>query len=103
MSKSNRVTAETIGIENSGNAVTIQLHGRTIVSMIIEGDGAADYAWDARKTGGSWKQDVGTTYTGSSNYDDVIETGAQEVRIRCTSGTGSGNDEADILLMSGGR
>lgn len=103
MSKSNRVTDDTIDIESSGNAVSLDLSGRTIVSMLVEGDGTADYTWDVRKTGGTWKQDVGQSYSGASNYDDVIETGAQEVRLRCTNGTGSAGDSADILLMAGGR
>lgn len=102
MSKSNRVSDETIDIETSGNAVALRLSGRTIVSMLVEGDGAADYAWDVRKTGGGWKQGVGKSYSGASNYDDVIETGVEEIRLRCTSGTGGAGDSADILLMAGG-
>jgi hypothetical protein len=102
MSKSSTTVSETIGIENSGNAVSVALTGRTIVSMVIEGDDTAEYRWDARETGGTWKQNVGKEYTGQLDYDDVLETGAQEVRLRCSSGTGTPGDEADILLMGGG-
>jgi len=102
MGKSSTTVSEIIDIENSGNAVSITLQGRTIVSMAVRGDGTAEYQWDARKTGGTWKENVGTEYTGSSDYDDVVETGAQEVRLRCSSGTGTPDDQADILLMGGG-
>jgi len=102
MSRSATYTEATIDIENSGNAASIDLSGRTIVSMIVEGDGTAEYQWDAKRTGGTWKQNVGKEYTGSSDYDDVMETGAQEVRLRCSSGTGGSGDTADILLMGSG-
>jgi len=102
MSRSANYTEQTISIDSSGNSAAIDIGGRTLVSMIVEGDAAADYAWDARRTGGDWKQGVGTTYSGSSDHDDVIETAAEEVRLRCTSGTGGSNDEADILLMGSG-
>ena len=102
MSRSSAVVEETISIDSSGNSVSLRLQGRTIVSFVIEGDANAEYQWDARRTGGNWKQNVGKEYTGASNYDDVVETGAQEVRIRCSSGTGGTNDEATITLMAGG-
>jgi hypothetical protein len=102
MSKSSTTVSETIDIETSGNAVSITLEGRTTVSMAVRGDGPAEYQWDARETGGTWKRDVGKEYTGQSDYNDVLETGAQEVRLRCSTGTGTPGDEADILLMAGG-
>jgi len=93
---------KTIGIENAGNSVSIRMLGATIVSMTVRGDDTAEYQWDARKRNSTWKRDVGREYAGQSDYDDVLETGAQEVRLRCSTGTGTPGDEADILLMAGG-
>jgi hypothetical protein len=92
----------TIDIENAGNSVSIRMLGATIVSMAVRGDDTAEYQWDARNRNGTWTQDVGTEYTAQSDYDDVLETGAQEVRLRCSSGTGTAGDEADVFLMAGG-
>jgi hypothetical protein len=90
---------ETIGIDSSGNTVSFRPQGASEITLVIEGDAAADYAWDVRKRQGSWKKDIGSNYTGSSNYNDQRTTGADEVRIRCSSGTGGSGDEATITLM----
>lgn len=92
-------TEETIDIENPGNAVTLRLLGASIVDIHIQGDAAADYAIDVRKNGGGWIQEAHPGYSGSANYDDVLETGAEELRIRCTSGTGTADDSATVTLM----
>lgn len=97
-----RTANETIDIENAGNAVSIQMGGATIVSLHIRGDATATYQWDARPRGGSWIQDVGTEHTGSSDYDEVFETGVEEVRIRCSTGSGGAGDQADVYLSAGG-
>jgi len=101
---SRRTANETINIDSAGNAVSVSMEGATIVSVHIRGDATAEYQWDARPRGGSWTdfQDIGPEYTGSSDYDDVLETGVEEVRIRCSSGTGGTDDEADIYLSAGG-
>lgn len=93
-------TEETIDIETAGNAVALRLLANTIVDVYIRGDAAADYAVDVRRNGGDWIQDVRSTYSGSANYDDVLETGAEELRIRCTSGTATAGDSATITLMA---
>lgn len=102
MSRSNAKTTDTINIDSSGNTVALELHGRSLVSMHITGDDTAEYQWDARIIGGTWQQDVSTEYTGQSDYDDILETGAEEIRVRCSNGTGGTDDEATIILMAGG-
>lgn len=102
MSDSPQVAEETIDIENSGGTVAVRMLGATIVSMYIDGEAVAEYQWDVRKRGGSWIQDVGPEYTGQSDYDDVLETGAEEVRVRCSSGSGGAGDSAAITIMAGG-
>jgi hypothetical protein len=97
-----RSANDTIDIENSGNAVSVKMAGATIVSLHIRGDGTAEYQWDAKPRGGNWIQDVAGEYTGSADYDDVLETGVEEVRIRCNTGTGTPDDTADIYLSAGG-
>lgn len=92
-------TEETIDIENPGNAVSLRLLGASIVDIHIQGDAAADYAIDVRKNGGGWIQEAYPGYSGSASYDDVLETGAEELRIRCTSGTGTADDSATVTLM----
>lgn len=101
---SNRTANETIGIDSAGNAVSVKMEGATIVSVHIRGDAAATYQWDARPRGGSWTtfQNIGPEYSGSADYDDVLETGVEEVRIRCSTGTSGSGDEADIYLSAGG-
>ena len=90
----------TIDIETAGDAASLRLLGTTIVDVHIRGDAAADYEVDVRRNGGDWIQAVRSGYTGSADYDDVVETGADEVRIRCASGTGTAGDQATITLMA---
>jgi len=93
-------TEETISIDNSGNAVSYRPQGAAELTLVVRGDAAADYALDVRKRQGTWKKGIGSNYTGSADYDDQRTTGADEVRIRCTSGTGGNGDEATITLMA---
>jgi len=93
-------TEETIDIETAGDGVVLRLLGATIAEINIRGDAAADYAVDVRKNGGDWLEGVRSGYSGSADYDDVIETGAEELRLRCTSGTATANDSATITLMA---
>ncbi len=93
-------TEETIDIEASGATVDLRLLGANIVDVHIRGDGAADYAVDVRTNGGSWVQGVRSGYSGSADYDDVLESGAEELRIRCTSGTGTAGNSATVTLMA---
>lgn len=93
-------TEATISIEESGEAVELRTLGASVVTVVIEGDASADYEWDVRQRDGDWKDGVGDDYTGSADYDDVRETGADEVRIRCSSGSGGADDEATITLMA---
>jgi len=102
MTRSNAESKETIDIETSGGGVTLTLTGRTIVSLAIRGDGTATYQVDARTRAGSWIQSVSSEYSGSADYDDVLETGVTEMRIRCSTGTGTGGDQATITLMASG-
>jgi len=93
-------TEKKIDIENAGNTVSLRLQGADTLTLVIEGDNAADYAVDVRTRQGTWRQGVGASYTGSSDYDDVRDSGADELRVRCTSGTGTGGDQATITLMA---
>ena len=93
-------TEETIDIETGGGAVSLRLLGGNLVDVHIRGDAAADYTVDVRRNGGSWIQGVRSGYSASADYDDVLETGAEEIRIRCTSGTATAGDSATITLMA---
>lgn len=93
-------TEETIDIETSGGTVALRLLGNAIADVHIRGDNAADYEVDVRRNGGDWIQAVRSGYTGSADYDDVLETGAEELRIRCSSGTATAGDTATITLMA---
>lgn len=95
-------TEETIDIENSGNDVTLDLRGHATVSVHIRGDAPADYDIDVATRRGSWINGGGQSYSSSSDYDDVISTGATRIRVRCTSGTAGSGDSATITLMAGG-
>ncbi|WP_135806207.1 hypothetical protein [Halorussus marinus] len=90
----------TIDIETAGNAVSLRLLGANIVDIHIRGDAAADYEVDVRQNGGDWIQGVRSGYSGSADYDDVVETGAEEIRVRCSSGTGTAGDMATITLLA---
>lgn len=100
-----RKASETIPIETAGESVDIRLQGASTVTVVIRGDAAADYEWDVRtprSEGGKWKQNIGSSYTGSAEYDDVRQTGAGQIRVRCASGTGGADDGATITLLAGG-
>lgn len=90
-----------IDIENSGGSIQLDTKGHVIVDLSIRGDAAADYAVDVKSRDGSWVQDVTAGYTGSADYDDVLERGAKYVRVRCTSGTATAGDSATISLFAG--
>jgi len=98
-----KLAKETIDIEAAGATVAVKLFGADLLSLSVRGDGTASYVLDARLDGGdTWTEDVDQTYSGTADYDDVVRTGMPEVRIRCTSGTGSAGDEATIKLAAGG-
>lgn len=97
-----QVSDETIDIENAGNSVAIQMLGATVASIHIRGDAAASYQVDVKTRGGSWIQNVAPEYSGSADYDDVVETGMQSLRVRCSSGTGGAGDQATITIGAGG-
>ncbi len=94
---------ETIDIENSGGTVEVDMMGATLLSLAIRGDGTAEYVLDAKLTRGSnWIQDIASTYSGGSDYDDTLRTAMPKVRVRCTSGTGTPDDTATVTLSAGG-
>lgn len=94
---------DSIDIETSGGTVVLKLHGRSTLDIVIRGDAAADYEIDVRgHEDENWMQSVGTAYSGSADYDDTIDTGAAWVRVRCTTGTATAGDAADVLLSAGG-
>lgn len=95
-------TEETIGIDSAGNAVSVRMHGATMVSMHITGDATAEYQWDGRIRGGTWRENIGPEYTGASDYDDTVETAWAEVRLRCSTGTAGSGDQATITISAGG-
>lgn len=98
-----KLTKETIDIETSGGTATVKMAGATLLSLSIRGDGTAEYVLDARLgKDDDWTEDVASEYTGAADYDDVVETGMPEVRVRCTSGTGTVDDTATIKLGAGG-
>ena len=93
----------TIEITDSGGTATVSLQGADLLSLSIRGDGTAEYVLDARLDGSDdWTEDVDQTYSGAANYDDTLRTGMPEVRIRCTSGTGTAGNQAEIKLAAGG-
>lgn len=95
-------TDTTIDIENAGESAQVRMMGATVASIAIRGDAAATYVLDAKTRDGDWRQDVGSTYSGQSDYDDVVTTGMSQIRVRCTSGTGNGGDEAVVTISAGG-
>lgn len=93
----------TIDIENAGGTVAVSMQGATTLSLSVRGDGTAEYVLDARLDGeDTWTQDVDQTYSGAADYDDVLQTGMPEVRVRCVTGTGTVDDTAEIKLAAGG-
>jgi hypothetical protein len=98
-----KLAKETIDIEASGATVAVKLFGADLLSLSVRGDGTAEYVLDARLGGSdTWTEDVDQTYSGAADYDDVVRTGMPEVRVRCTSGTGTPDDSAEIKLAAGG-
>ncbi|GAB6863209.1 hypothetical protein ACFR97_10245 [Haloplanus litoreus] len=93
-------TEETLDIENTGSAASLLLKGATLIGIHVRGDATASYAIDVRKRGGSWIQDITSGYSGSANYDDVIEQPAHELRVRCSSGTANAGDQATVTLIA---
>jgi hypothetical protein len=102
MARSAAVTEETIDVENSGNAVSLRINGRTEVRLNIDGETGNEFQFDVRRIGGSWIQNVGSSYTASANYDDSRTEPAPELRVRCSSGTSNANDSATITIMASG-
>ena len=98
-----KLSKTTLSITNAGDAATVKMFGADLLSLSVRGDGTAEYVLDARLGGDDdWTEDIDQTYSGAADYDDIVRTGMPEVRIRCTSGTGSAGDEATIKLAAGG-
>lgn len=96
-------TSQTIPITNPGETAEVEMMGATILSIAIRGDATAEYVLDAKLTrGNNWIEDVDSTYSGTSDYDDVVETGMPMVRVRCITGTGTADDTATVTLSAGG-
>ena len=93
-------TEGSIDIETAGNAVSLRLLGNSTVDVHVRGDAAADYEVDVRRNGGDWIQATRSGYSGSADYDDVLDSGADEIRLRCASGTGTAGNTATITLMA---
>jgi len=101
--KSTRIKAA--DISGIGVILHLELEGRTHIELNIRGSAAADYALDVNRirdadTEADWMQGV-NTYTGATDYDDVLRTGAEILRLRVTTAAGVG-DTADVLLQAGG-
>lgn len=100
----NTRASEILDISTTGGNVKINLDGRTIVEVAVRGDVAATYRVDGRESGSAnWKEGVRSDYSGSSNYDDTITTGWNELRLVVTSTTGTSGDSATVTLCAGGR
>lgn len=102
MAKSSATTSETISIDSSGNAVALELNGRDTVTLHISEDAAATYQVDGRKVGGTWRENLASEYTGGGPHSDTFDFAAEEMRVRCSSGTAGSGDEATITVMAGG-
>jgi hypothetical protein len=98
-----KLTKTTLDIENAGATATVKMAGADLLSLSVRGDGTASYVLDARLgRDDTWVQDIASTYSGASDYDDVVRTGMPEIRIRCTSGTANAGDQATVRLAAGG-
>lgn len=104
MAHSTKEIEETIGIDSSGNAVSIIPAGRDTLTLHITEDASATYQIDGRVRGGTWRENIGPNgeYSGGGPHHDTVTITGGELRIRCSSGTGGSNDEATISLMMGG-
>jgi hypothetical protein len=103
MARSPAVVEEEIETTSSGNAVSLDIAGRTELFINVNGNSGNEFQVDVRRTGGSWIQNVGSSFTGSANYTTESRTvAAQEVRLRCSSGSGGSSDTATITLMASG-
>jgi len=102
MSRSSAAVEETIGIETAGNSASLELQGRDTVTIHITEDAAADYVIDGRIRGGTWKQDLGPTYSGGGPHADTFDIAVEEIRVRCSTGTATAGDSATITVFGGG-
>lgn len=95
---------KTIDIDVTGQSVEITLHGCTHLDIVIRGDGAADYEVDIRgdDPGETWMQGV-KTYSASADYNDSFQTGAAELRVRCSTASATSGHQADVLVSAGGK
>lgn len=94
---------ETVDIENAGGVVSLRHPGNAYYDISIDGDGVAEYVIEERARGkDSWRRADGRDFTGSSDYDITASSDRLWVRVRCTSGTGSADDQATIRISAGG-
>lgn len=96
------VATQTIDIENAGETVSIRRPGDTYYDVTIRGDAEAEYEFDINyRDIDTWFQDEGGDYSGRADYDGIEESDALFVRIRCSKGTGTAGDQAEIRLIAG--
>lgn len=93
----------TIDIETSGGSVECTIGGRTIVEVAIRGDGSADYVVEGREDKQASWVTTPVSFGGSADHDDTLETAWDQIRVRCTTGTGAAGDSAEVVLCAGGK
>jgi len=87
----------TVPIDSTGDLVTIEAEGDTLVSLDIDGDAAADYALDLGPTEDTNANTAEETYSGTDIHD-VFRVGDRYLTVRCSSSAGAG-DEATITIQ----
>lgn len=93
---------ETVDIETAGATVALDTHRNDVMGLYVDGAGEADYAIDVTDDlDNDWLEAVDTITGATFSYGGF--EAARYVRVRVTSGTGTVDDTADVLVTATGR
>jgi len=92
---------ETVDVENSGATVTLHKVGDDTLNVRVDADGSIDGTLHVNDREGTTNAFEENTYSATSDVDDTGRDVTEPYAIfEVTTGTGTANDTADILLSS---
>lgn len=94
-------TRETVDVETAGATVTLQKPGDDTLNVRVDADGAIDGTLHVNDREGTTDAFEENTYSATSDIDDTGRDVTEPYAIfEVTTGTGTADDTADVLLSS---
>jgi len=94
-------TRETVDVETAGATVVLEKRGDETLNVRVDADGSIDATLHVSDREGTAEAFEENTYSATSDIDDTGRTVTEPyVVFEVTSGTGTADQTADVLLSS---